>query len=82
MLTASYLQGGFEDFQSLLSQHQSWETRVARFIPLMRRPCRPSMGVQLIMQPLLDVSNDAEVDAGLQRLAIALREPPLPSFDA
>ena len=79
VLTPGYLEGGFEDFQSLLAQHQSWETRVARFIPLMRRPCRPSLGVQLILQPMLDLSSDAEVDAGLQRLALALREPPQPS---
>ena len=45
----------------------------------MRRPCRPSLGVQLILQPMLDLSSDAEVDAGLQRLALALREPPQPS---
>jgi len=82
VLTPGYLEGGFEDFQSLLAQHQSWETRVARFIPVMRQPCRPSLGVQLLLQPMLDLSNDSEVDAGLQRLALALREPPQPSSNA
>jgi hypothetical protein len=80
VLTPAYLDGGFEDFQSLLSQHQSWETRVALYLPILRRPCRPSLGVR--MASLLDLSSDPEVSAGLQRLALELRQPPRASYDA
>jgi hypothetical protein len=82
VLTPAYLEGGFEDFQSLLSQHASWANRVPRFVPIIRLPCRPSLGVQVILKPLLDFTNDEEVDAGLQRLALELREPLQGGYDA
>jgi DNA-binding NtrC family response regulator len=80
VLTPSYLEGGFEDLQALLSQHQSWETRVARFIPVMRRTCRPPLGARTTS--LLDLRSDLAVDAGLQRLARELRKPPRSIGDA
>jgi hypothetical protein len=80
VLTPSYLDGGFEDLQALLSQHQSWEMRVARFIPVMRRTCRPPLGARTTS--LLDLRLDLEVEAGLQRLARELRKPPRSIRDA
>ncbi|HEU4726789.1 MAG TPA: caspase family protein [Kofleriaceae bacterium] len=80
VLTPSYLEGGFEDFQALISQHQDLETRVGRFLPIMRKPCRPSLGVQ-IMLAALDVSRESEVDAAMDRLAVGLRQAPVPTFD-
>jgi hypothetical protein len=80
VLTPSYLEGGFEDLQALLSQHQSWETRVARFIPVIRRTCRPPLGARTTS--LLDLRCDLAVDAGLQRLARELRKQPRSIRDA
>ncbi|HET7501970.1 MAG TPA: caspase family protein [Kofleriaceae bacterium] len=79
VLTPSYLEGGFEDFQALIAQHQTLETRVGRFVPVMRKPCRPSLGIQML--PVLDVSRQDEVDAAIDRLAIGLRQPPAPTHD-
>ncbi len=73
VFSPAYLQGAFEDFQVMLAQHQATEERTPRFIPLLRRPCRPSLGARML--ELLDVSDDRKVDAALQRLAVALREP-------
>lgn len=80
VLTPSYLDGGFEDLHALLSQHQSWETRVARFIPVMRRTCRPPLGARTTS--LLDLRRDLEVGAGLHRLARELRRQPQSIRDA
>jgi hypothetical protein len=80
VLSPSYLDGGFEDLHALLSQHQSWETRVARFIPVVRRTCRPPLGARTTS--LLDLRRDLEVDAGLRRLARELRKPPQSIRDA
>ncbi|TMQ18272.1 MAG: FHA domain-containing protein [Deltaproteobacteria bacterium] len=74
VFTPSYLSGGFEDFQSLLCQHQSWETRATRFIPIMRRPCRPSLSAR--MTSFLDLSQDVDIESGLARLASELRKTP------
>lgn len=74
VLTPSYLDGGFEDFQALLAQHQNLETRMVRFVPIVRRACRPALGVR--MTELLDLSREPEVDANLERLALVLRQPP------
>lgn len=73
VFSPAYLQGAFEDFQVMLAQHQATEERTPRFIPLLRKPCRPSLGARML--ELLDVSDDRKVDAALQRLAVALREP-------
>jgi hypothetical protein len=75
VLTPNYLDGGFEALQVLLSRHQSWETRVARFIPVMRRTCEPPLGARTTS--LLDLRRDPDVDAGLRRLANELQRPPL-----
>jgi hypothetical protein len=76
VLTPSYLEGAFEEFQALLGQHHAIESKAPRFLPLLRRDCRPPLGVR--MTELLDASDELEVDAALQRLALRLREPPHP----
>ena len=74
VLTPSYLDGGFERLHSLLGQHQGWEMGVERFIPIMRRPCRPALGVRA--KAVLDFGCEPEVEGRLQRLAEKLRRPP------
>ena len=74
VFTPSYLAGPFEELQSDLARFQATESRQARFIPLLRRPCPVALGVR--MTAMLDVSDDAEVPGALERLAVQLREPP------
>lgn len=80
LFTPSYLDGPFEELQTELARFQAAESRSPRFIPLLRRPCPLTLGVR--MTALLDVTDDAEVDAALQRLAAQLREPPRPRLGA
>ncbi len=73
VFTPSYLDSRFREFEALIAQHQDLEMRAARFIPLLRRPCHPSIGVRMIFA--LDVTHGAEVDAVIDRLAVHLRKP-------
>ncbi|HSK03826.1 MAG TPA: caspase family protein [Kofleriaceae bacterium] len=79
ILTPSYVDDGFTDFQALIAQHLSLETREPRLIPLLRRACRLELGTR--MTSLLDLTRDEDVPAGLERLALALRERPRPRLD-
>jgi hypothetical protein len=74
VFTPAYLAGPFEEFMALIGLYQAIEERAPRFIPVVRRPCRLRLGQR--MTEILDLSDDTEVEAGLQRLAQALREPP------
>jgi hypothetical protein len=76
VFTPSYLDGPFEELQTELARFQAAESRSPRFIPLLRRACPLALGVR--MTALLDVTDDAEVEAALHRLAVQLREPPHP----
>jgi Caspase domain/TIR domain len=80
VFTPSYLDGVFEELQADLARFQSVESRSPRFIPLLRRDCRLALGVR--MTALLDVTDDKDVEAALQRLAVQLREPPRPRLAA
>ena len=73
VFTPSYLNNSFREFEALLAQHQNLETGAARFIPLIRRPCRPTIGVRMVFA--MDVTRAAEVDAVIKRLAVQLRRP-------
>jgi Caspase domain/TIR domain len=79
VFSPSYVRDGFTDFQALLAQHRSLETRAPRFLPVLRRECQLELGTR--MTSLLDLSADDDVPAGLARLALALREPPHPRLD-
>lgn len=72
VLSPRYLEGAFEEFQAVLAQHQSVETRAPRFVPLLREPCRPALGIRTT--EWLDVSDPELEDATVQRLAQRLRE--------
>jgi hypothetical protein len=75
ILTPAYVESSFREFESIIAQHQDLEMRAARFIPLLRRPCQPRIGVRMAFA--LDLTHDAEVDAGIERLALQLRQPPV-----
>jgi hypothetical protein len=79
VFTPDYLDGAFEDFQALMARHNAIESKAPRFIPVIRRPCELHLGLR--MTEALDLSDDTEVEAGLERLALALREPPRSRLD-
>jgi hypothetical protein len=80
VLTPGYLAGPFQDFQSILAQHFAVETSAPRFMPLLRADCRPPLGIRATAS--LRMTDDTMVDAALQRLAVALREPPHPTLSS
>ena len=74
VFTPAYVAGGFDELPWFLAAHAAAESRLPRLIPLLRRRCNLSLHAR--MTAVLDVSHDAEVPAALQRLALALRQPP------
>jgi len=76
VFTPAYLAGAFEAYDALLAAHCAIESRAPRLIPLLRRRCELALHDR--MTEALDVSDDAEVPAALQRLALAVRQPPRP----
>ena len=76
VFTPEYVGGGYEVFESSLAAHIQIESRMPRFIPLLRRACPLVLHVR--MTEVLDVSRDAEVTVALQRLALMLRSAPRP----
>jgi hypothetical protein len=79
IFTPAYLASAFEMYHSLLAAHVAVETRMPRFVPLIRRPC--SLVLHARMAEALDVNRDTEVPAALQRLATMLRQAPRPRLD-
>jgi hypothetical protein len=80
VFTPAYLASAFDDYDSLLATHVAIESRAPRLIPLLRRRCE--LAPHTRMTEALDVSRDAEVPSALQRLAVALRQPPRPRLGA
>lgn len=76
VFSPAYLARRFEDYQAMLAAHAAIEQREPRFIPLVRKPCE--LALHQRMTAALDVSRDDEVPAALQRLALAVRQPPSP----
>ena len=76
VFTPAYLASAWADYQAVLAAYLAAESGEPRFIPLVRRPCQLALHDR--MTAALDVSRDAEVPAALQRLALALRQPPRP----
>lgn len=76
VFTPAYLASAWADYQSVLAAYLSADSGQPRFVPLLRRPCKLALHDR--MTEALDVSRDPEVPAALQRLALALRQPPRP----
>lgn len=76
VFSPAYLADALEDYQSVLATYLAIESHTPRLIPLIRRPCKLALHTR--MTAALDVSRDREVPAALQRLALALRQPPRP----
>jgi len=80
VITPAYLASAFDAYESVLAAHVAIESRAPRLIPLLRRRC--PLALHARMTEALDVSQDAEVPAALQRLATALRQPWRPRLSA
>jgi len=76
VMTPDFLATGLEDYQALLAAFSAVEHRLPTFIPLLRRPC--PLQLHRRMTAALDATFDDEVPAALERLALALRQPPRP----
>lgn len=80
VFTPAYIETRFEEYQSTLAAFAAAESELPRFIPLLRKPCELELHTR--MTAALDVSDDTEVPAALQRLAVALRQTPQPRLAA
>ena len=80
VFTPAYLANAFDAYDAVLAAHVAIESRAPRLIPLLRRRC--PLALHARMTEALDVSQDAEVPAALQRLATALRQPWRPRLSA
>lgn len=76
VFSPAYLDGAFQGFEEVLANHETIESKVPRFLPVVLRPC--ALRLRQRMTTMLDLSDPSEVEAGLQRLALALAEPPQP----
>jgi hypothetical protein len=74
VFTPAYLASAWADYQAVLAAYLSADSGQPRFVPLLRRPCKLALHDR--MTEALDVSRDPEVPGALQRLALALRQPP------
>jgi len=73
VLTPAYLASTFTELESVLSEHLGLETSARRLLAVMREPCRPRLGIRARLW--LDMTDDGQVDAALQRLVAELRRP-------
>jgi len=73
VFTPAYLANAYDAYDSVLAAHLAIESHAPRLIPLLRQRCQLALHAR--MTEALDVSQEAEVPAALQRLATALRQP-------
>jgi hypothetical protein len=75
VLSPGYLESGFSEFESLLSQHLGLEQSKNRLIPIMRESCNPRLGLRILF--MLDMTDEEEFETNMDRLVYQLRQPPL-----
>ena len=73
VLTHAYLKSTFTDVESLMAEHLGLEEARARLIGVMREPVTPRLSMRLRIW--LDLTDDADFDDGVARLARELRIP-------
>ena len=76
VFSPAYLASSESHYEAMIAAQAESESPYPRFMPLLRKPCGLSLHQR--MTAALDVSRDGEVPATLQRLALALRQPPKP----
>lgn len=75
VLSPNYLESSFADFENLMAQHLGLEQSKNRLIPILREPCNPRLGLQILF--MLDMTDDEEFDMNMERLVYQLRQPPM-----
>jgi hypothetical protein len=74
VLSPAYLDSNFTELENVLSEHLGLERSERRLLMVMREPCRPRLGIRARLW--LDMTDDAETETNLERLASELRRPP------
>lgn len=74
ILSPNYLESNYREFENLMAQHLGLEESKYRLIPIMREECTPRLGLRILF--LLDMTDEDEFDANMERLVYQLRQPP------
>jgi hypothetical protein len=74
VVTPAYLEGAFAELESVLAEHLGLEERRRRLLIVNREPAHARLGIRARLG--LDMTDDAEVDAQLDRLVEEIRRPP------
>ncbi|HLM04331.1 MAG TPA: toll/interleukin-1 receptor domain-containing protein [Blastococcus sp.] len=73
VLSRAYLQSSFTEVESLMAEHLGLENAQARLIGVMREKVSPRLSMRL--RVWLDLSDDAQFQDGVDRLAREVRRP-------
>lgn len=73
VLSPAYLAGRFTELENVLAEHLGLEERSVRLLYVVREPCQPPLRMRARVQ--LDLTTDADVEAGIPRLIAELRQP-------
>lgn len=76
LLSPTFLESGYSDFESLVAQHLGLEESAYRLLPLMIEDCTPRLGLRIL--PMLDMSDEDEFEDNIDRLLYQLGQPPTP----
>ncbi len=74
VLSPAYLASNFAELENVLAEHLGLEKGQRRLLTVMRQDCTPRLGMRARMW--LDMTDDAEFEAAVARLAYELRQPP------
>jgi hypothetical protein len=73
VLTPPYLGSQLAELGSILARFLGDDTNQSRWVGVLREPCRP--GLDMRSRMLLDMTDDADLDANVARLAYELKQP-------
>jgi hypothetical protein len=73
VLTPLYLGSQLAELGSILARFLGDDTNQSRWVGVLREPCRP--GLDMRSRMLLDMTDDADLDANVARLAYELKQP-------
>lgn len=74
VLTPAYLESNFTELETVLADHLGLEQSQRRLLAVMREPCTPPLGMRARLW--LDMTDDGEIDAALDKLVQELRRDP------
>jgi hypothetical protein len=74
ILSPTYLEGDFAEFENVIAQHLGLESSQQRLLLVLRQPCSPSL--RLRYKLWLEMTSDEEVEENLPRLVETLKSDP------